>query len=307
MTLRGRRLVVVTGKGGVGRTTLTLALGHAAAEAGLATCVVELSGSDALARAAGLSGRAYAPRPVAHRLDLRSLTAAECVADFASRKLGVPRLLAWIFDSRLMTTFVAAVPGLHDLVQLGKIENQLREPLAGEPRWDLTILDGPATGHGLTLLAGARAMRDMTRLGPFHELAAIIEDLLASRDETAILVATLPEALPVHEALELCDALVRERGAPEALLVNLVRPPWPSPPPPARVLDALAGDAPATVALREVATATIERASHQEEVLADLAARAPAGTVVLRLPRLDEPAELRPLVDALRPLFAEGA
>ena len=205
-----------------------------------------------------------------------------------------------------MTTFVAAVPGLHDLVQLGKIENQLRDPLHGEPRWDLTILDAPATGHGLTLLAGARAMRDMTRLGPFHDLAAIIESLLASREETAIVVATLPEALPVHEALELCEALARERGAPEALLVNQVRPAWPSPPPPEQVLAALVGDAPATVALREIASATLDRARHQETVLADLAARAPAGTTVLRLPGLEAPDGLRPLVEALLPLFAEG-
>lgn len=302
MSLRGRRLVVVTGKGGVGRTTLTLALGRAAAAEGLRTVVVELSGQDALARTAGFAHRSYTCRQVAPGLDVRSLSAPECVADFATRKLHVPALLAWIFESRILTGFIEAVPGLHDLVQLGKVENMLREPLAGEPAWDVAILDAPATGHGLTLLAGARAMRDMTGVGPFYELAAIIEELLADPALTQVIVVTLPEALPVHESLELCRALEREHTPPHAVLVNLVRPSWPDSPPPPVVLGAI-GTEGAGAELRALAETAIARSARQEEVLAELHAGLPANTRAVRLPRLDDPGDLDPIVAPLRPLF----
>ncbi len=299
--LRGRRLLVVTGKGGVGRTTVTAALGLAAAQAGLRTVVVELSGQDRLASVFGRSPR-YAPQPVAPGLDLRSLTAPACVADFAERKLRVPSLLRWVFENRLMTGFVDAVPGLHDLVQLGKIENMLFEPLEGEPQWDLCVLDGPATGHGLTLLSGARALQEATAAGPFHDLAEIIAGLLSRPADTSVVLVTLPELLPVHESVELAAALAADAMPVSAVVCNRVPPTWPAQPALDAVLAALP-NTPGGDLLRSLAEHAAAQAARADVAL-DALSRGGLTAPRRSLPDLPHPT-LADLATPLVPWFAE--
>lgn len=313
--LLSHRLVVVTGKGGVGRTTATAALGLTAARAGRRTAVVELSGQSSLSRALGLRDGVYEPRRVVPGLDVMSLSATACLADFGTRKLRISALARWFFESRAMTGFVEAVPGLHDLVQLGKLENMLNEPGPGDPVYDLVILDAPATGHGLSLLAAARSMREMTGVGPFHDLAAIIEALLEDPVATGTALVTLPEALPVNEGLQLVRALADEHTPPSHVLVNQVSPAWPDHVPPERIMDVLADRGvapdPQRSALRDVVCEEVGRHAHQTAVLADLAARLPreAGrhVPVTRMPRLEDPSRLDPLVDALWAGLALGS
>jgi anion-transporting ArsA/GET3 family ATPase len=128
-----------------------------------------------------------------------------------------------LFKNRVMTAFIDAVPGLHDLLQLGKIENLLNEPSGSDPHYDLLVVDAPATGHGVTLLASARTMSEMSRVGPFHDLAKIIERQLEDPKRTAVVVVTLPEDLPVSETLELLDQLGDERALVGTVVVNGVR------------------------------------------------------------------------------------
>lgn len=222
MRVIDRRLVVVTGKGGVGRSAISAAIALAGARAGKRTCVVELSGMASIPAMFGLPGRSFEPRRLVEGVDTRSLTPIECLDDFGRRKLKLASFLRVVLRSRFLRSFVEAVPGLHDLLQLGKVENMIREPLPGDPVYDLVVLDAPATGHGLTMLAAARSMRDMTRVGPFHELARIIEDFLSDRAKTAIVLVTLPEALPVSESLELIEALRVDKAELAAVIVNQV-------------------------------------------------------------------------------------
>lgn len=307
MSLLDHRLVVVQGKGGVGRTTLTAALALAAARAGKRTVAVELSGQRALARRLGCADGTFEAQRIKPRLGVMSLSPGTCLTDFGRRKLRLGGLAKWLFESRWMTGFVEAVPGLHDVVQLGKIENMIREPLPGDDEVDLVVLDAPATGHGLTLLQSARSMRQITRVGPFHDLAAIIEDFLADRTETASLLTTLPELLPVNESLDLLEALDAEGALPSSVWVNRVLPPLlpggldqerllhtlsAGTTPTHEVLAALAGDHTRTRTRQRTAVAQLREA---------LSARASAPTVHL-LPEIRgseqgvEP--LEPLVDA---------
>lgn len=230
MQLIDHRLVVVLGKGGVGRTTVSAALAVAAAEAGKKVVVAEF-GEGAAPPLFGMSGRSFAFRAARPGVDVWTLTVPECLEDFAGRKLGLPPFARRVVRNRLVTTFVDAVPGLHDLVLLGKVENIINEPRRTDPVFDLTILDAPATGHGLTLLQAARTMTDVTRTGPFFELARGIEDLLADRDKTATVLVTLPEALPVSETSELAEKLLEDGFRPHALIANGVQDD-PLPPPP---------------------------------------------------------------------------
>ena len=312
MSLRTRRLLVLTGKGGVGRTTLSLALGIAAGRAGLRTCVLSLHGEPHLAHIAGLGSPSYSPRALTPQVDVRTLSPTDCLADFGQRKLRLPGLARWFFESRLMTGFIESVPGLADLVQLGKIEDMLNHPLQDETAYDLAILDGPATGHGLSLLAGARAMAEMTRVGPFFDLANIIATFLSDASATGFLVATLPEALPAQEATELCHALTTDHAPPAAVIVNQVL----QPAMPDDISIHALRQLPFAAALAEVVATLAEDAlrqsARQREALrvlraglADLPAAAVAP--IFTAPRVATPPRglvaLEPLAEALAPLF----
>lgn len=304
--LRERRLWVVEGKGGVGRTTVAAALGLAAARQGRRTLVVELHGEAALAHRLGFHAARYEARNVAPGLDLMGLSPTDCLADFGKRKLHIGGLSPMVFGSRPMTAFVEAVPGLPDVVQLGKIEDRLLHPLPSESPYDLVVLDGPATGHGLTLLSSARHMRQLTRAGPFHDLAKLIEDLLEDPAKTATIAVTLPEQLPVQETLELLAALDRTHDLPDLLVVNQrVEGPLPGGVPLPQLLSGLSGphDAPWR-ALAVEAHAVARRREAALRALSEGLSAWPADTrpPVVSLPQLDDPAATGPT--ALEPLVA---
>lgn len=323
MRLLDRRLLVVTGKGGVGRSAVSAALALAAARQGRRVCVVELSGTSALSPWFGVVGRSYAPRTVAPGVDLVSLTAFEALEDFGRRKLRLGSLVNVFLRNQVTRAFVDAVPGLHDLLQLGKIEDMVSEPLPGEPIYDLVVLDAPATGHGLTLLAAARSMRELARVGPFHDLAQIIERFLSDRDRAGLLLVTLPEPLPVTESVELVAALRDDRAELAAVVVNQVLPDplpdataWPAV---RRALEARAASDPerrdelrAVVALADRAA---DRVRAQQVVLEGLPAalaEAHGGPLpVIRLPRVvpvpRPPALAATLADHVAPVLKEGA
>ena len=219
-----RELVVVMGKGGVGRSSLAAALALSAGQRGKRVLIVEMSGCRDVAQYVGLAHRSYEPRPWRDGVDLASLTPAECLEDFGRRKLRTGALLKKVLNNRVSRAFLEAVPGLHDLLQLGKVENLLSEPLPGDTQYDLVVLDAPATGHGLTLLSAARTLADLTRIGPFHDLATVISGFLSDRQRTALVLVTLPEDLPVQESLELRQALQADGADLTAVVVNRLSP-----------------------------------------------------------------------------------
>lgn len=307
----------------MGRTAVASALALAAAREGRRVCLAELSGGQDLAPWFGLVGRSYAARNVAPGVDLVSLTAHEAFEDFGRRKLRLGALIGVFLRNRVTRAFIEAVPGLHDLLQLGKIENMISEPLPGEPIYDLVVLDAPATGHGLTLLAAARSMRELARVGPFHDLARIIEQFLADRERTGILLVTLPERLPVSESLELLSALREDRAELAGVVVNQVAgellpdaAAWPRV---RRALEAVTQTDPSRRAEFEGLAALADRAAlrltAQEEVLRDLpqalSGAHGAPLPVVRLPLISptpRPPQLAAeLLSHVAPLLQEGA
>ncbi len=270
MSILDRRLIVVTGKGGVGRSTVAASLALTASERGQHACVVELSGMASLPPLFGLQGRSFRPRTAREGIDVISMTATECLEDFGRRKLRLNQFSARLFGSRVVRSFVEAVPGLHDLLQLGKIENLLREPLPGDPQYDLMVLDAPATGHGLTLMSAARSMSEVTRVGPFHELAENIAGFLGDPQQTAIVVVSLPEELPVHEALELSEALHADGLGPHTVIANQVRSPPIPDIPPASEVDAVLRAVVHGDTLRDLLTLAMDRQRAQAGALQHL-------------------------------------
>jgi len=301
-------MLIITGKGGVGRTTVSAALGLAAGRAGKRVAIVELSGMANLPPLFGLEGRSFAPRRVAQNVDILSMTALECLDEFGIRKLRLTALVRMMMRSRVVQAFLDAVPGIHDLLQMGKLENMLSEPLAGDPIYDLMVLDAPATGHGLTLLAAAKSMREMTRVGPFAELSKVIEDFLADPEKAGLVLVTLPEALPVNESLELRAALQRDGTDLQAIVVNMVeRAPLPATPNWTKARAALSKvDDTDLQALADQVGKAVERNGNQLGVLDELSAAIGDDIPIHRLPRIGhgsidptELAELRELLGAL--------
>lgn len=271
------RLVIVLGKGGVGRTTITAALAVAAARLGKRACVVEFGDTASLPPKFGLTGRSFAFRRGGPGVDVWSLTVPECIEEFAGRKLKLPPFARSVVRNRFVTTFVDAVPGLHDLLLLGKLENLISEPLPSDPHYDLFVLDAPATGHGLTLLNAARTLTEITRTGPFYELARSIEVFLADPAKTATVLVTLPEDLPVQETLELARSLSgsgpdSDSFRPHTVIANQVEPiPIPDPPGTPAVVERL-HTLPDAALLTDLVIGAQARADRHRSALADLRA-----------------------------------
>lgn len=266
------RLAVVVGKGGVGRTTIAAGLALAAGQRGERALVVELNGLWDVGRRFGRS-RSFEPLTIRPNVDWRSLTTHECLEDFGRRKLALGALGAKLMGSGPLRAFVDAVPGLPDLLQLGKIENLLNEPRPGEPRYDLVVVDAPATGHGLTLLSSPHSMTEISGAGPFHELARTIARALADA-RSRVVVATLPETLPLSETLSLLDALSTGPIPLGPVVVNraLARPlpddgRWPD------VRAGLSGT-PELERLRDLADSLMRAHGEQQEVIGVLRRRA---------------------------------
>ncbi len=308
MGIVDRRLVVITGKGGVGRSTATIALGLAAARRGKRVALVELSRQSTLPRMLAMGERTYEPRRVAPGVDLLGLSTLDCLADFGRRKLGLRNVAKWFFESSLMKGFVTAVPGLPDVIQLGKIEDMITQPLKNESAYDLVIVDGPATGQGLTLLDSARAMADVTRVGPFYDLALRIADFLSDPRQTATLAVTLPESLPVSETLQLDQAMRQEGHQLHGVLLNR----WPrrhlpstaTPDAVAASLDAATGlSADGAASLRTLATRHLAHLDAAVQVRERLAEGLASGLPIVDLPLLTSAPlgvqAFEPLVDAL--------
>lgn len=283
------RLTVVVGKGGVGRTTVAAGLALAAGRRGERALVVELNGLWDVGRRRGASRPSYEAVSIAPGVDWRSLSAHGCIEDFGRRKLGLGVFGAKVMGSRPMLGFVDAVPGLGDILQLGKVENLLNEPLPGEPRYDLVVVDAPATGHGLTLLSSPRSMTEISGAGPFHELARIIAAAL-SDTRTRAVVATLPEVLPLQETLGLLDELEEGPVPVGPVVVNrCVGDPLPDPGRWPDVRAGLTGTADLD-RLRELADSLVTAHREQHEVLGALRARASRSSLAVQtVPLLPSP------------------
>ncbi len=222
--LLDRRVVLVTGKGGVGKTTVATALALGAAMGGKRVLLVETSGASRVPAIFGVPPRGYALTSVAPNLWTLSITPTEAIEEYAVRELHLRRLYKMVFQNRIMGPFVDAVPGLHDLIQLGKVFDLERDAESGRPRWDLIVVDAPATGHGLTMLASPRAMMELTVAGPFHDNARDVAKLFDDPQRTALVLVALAEEMPVNETLDLHRRLGAQGSLVQALVLNEVHP-----------------------------------------------------------------------------------
>jgi anion-transporting ArsA/GET3 family ATPase len=193
-------LVIVAGKGGVGKTTVTAVLARAAADAGQRVLIVELDGKPALAE-------------LLPDLDVRSISAADSLEEYLLEH-GFKRIAKRLASTGVIDVIGTAAPGIDDLVVLGKIKQLER---SGE--WDLIVVDGPAAGHAITFLTSASGLLDAVRGGPVRDQAQDVLDMLRDPRRCQVLLVTLPEATPVNELIETWAALEARVGVDLASIV----------------------------------------------------------------------------------------
>ena len=221
MGLLDRRLLVVTGKGGTGKSTLSAALALSASRRGKRTLVCEVSARERVSFlfARGPSGpeiRELAPNVFSVHVRPR-----EAMREYALMILKYETIYKLAFENAAARYFLAAAPSLAEIVMLGKVWwHAAREEEHGHPRWDLVVLDAPATGHGLTLLTVPEVFLQLVSEGPLARDMRDMQSLLTDPQRCATCIVSLPEEMPVNEAFELDRALKAHRLPQGPLFLN---------------------------------------------------------------------------------------
>jgi anion-transporting ArsA/GET3 family ATPase len=221
--LLSRRLIVLSGKGGVGKSVVGAALALAARARGRRVLLVEIAApveAASLLGGAPSKGRATEVLP---GLSTVNLDPATVMDEYVRRVVPVDLLARRILSSPIYRRFLAAAPGLRELMVLGKIMvlEEARARLSRRPAWDLIVVDAPATGHGLAFLKVPLAASQAIPVGPVGHSARRVLKLVRDAKRTALLVVAVPEEMAVVEALEFHRLAVDELAVePAAAVLN---------------------------------------------------------------------------------------
>lgn len=223
-SLLDKRLIFVTGKGGVGKSTVAIALGLTAARRGKRAMVAELSSQERAQRLFGHQPERFRETQLAPGLFTISVDPEHAMDEYLRVKLGaVGHALA---ASRLFQAFAMATPGMRELLSIGKVWElaQLERRSHGASPYDLVIVDAPATGHGVGLLRTPRTFAEIARVGPIAHQGRVIAETIADRQFTGVVAVTTPEEMPVNETLSLAKMLELDGPGLDLVVLNALYP-----------------------------------------------------------------------------------
>jgi len=301
-----RRLILVVGKGGVGRSTAAAAIAGKCAALGRKTLLYETNANDRFGPYFGAPPVGDVASQLAPNLWAINATPASALAEYGMMILRWRSVYEMVFENRVSKAFLRAIPGLDDYALLGKVWFHTTEEKRGRPVWDTVVFDMPASGHSVSMLRVPWVIVDTVPEGPLTRDARTIKALLCDPARTSAVLVTLAEEMPVNEAIELETKLTGLGIVPQQILVNQVFPRhFPPGAPVTRVLDALVADeaslAPPLAPVVQHAELSRDRRALNERYLADVRARARARVDELPMLFADTlgPAEIAALGDRI--------
>lgn len=199
------RVIIVAGKGGVGKTTVAAALAVAAARAGRRALLVELEGKSGLAAAFGRPALEEESE-VYPGVTVLPLAPDDALIEYLVDH-GLRRISKRLVSSGAIDVVATAVPGMKDILVLGKVKALQRAGAA-----DVIVVDGPAAGHAVTFLLSPKGFLDAVRVGPVLTQAIEVTEMLADPERAQVLLVTVPEETPVNETVETAEALTATAG-----------------------------------------------------------------------------------------------
>jgi anion-transporting ArsA/GET3 family ATPase len=282
-----RRFIIVGGKGGVGKSTLSAAIGLAAARRGKRTLIAELDTSEKVPVLFGKPRSGYAIQQVHDNLFSINIQPEPALREYGLMKLRYKAAYKVVFENDFMRRLLRLIPGMNELLLIGKAWHleQERRP-NGAPVWDTIVVDAPATGHGVSLFRLPAVILSAVKSGPLADDTRQIRDLLTDPRRTSFHIVTLPEEMPYNETVELIRQTREVLRIPTGyVFVNQV---WPRvvDPRDAELLEQFRADRlrpdPQTDAVLECARYMEARRSMQDEYLERIRTRIP-------LPRVEIP------------------
>lgn len=197
-----QKLHFLTGKGGVGKSSLAVLLSFIAAKHKKKVLLVELDPQGSLSSFFKGLTLDFIPRPLAPSIDGILITPRMALREYIVKQIKFSKIYDLIFENKAMHFFLDAAPGIDEIAVIGKIFY-----LDQQKKWDMIIVDTPASGHSLYLFKAPKVFLDITKVGPIAKRSEELYEMLLNPKRTAIHLVCLPEELPVQETLELSSEI----------------------------------------------------------------------------------------------------
>ena len=302
-----REFLFVAGKGGVGKTTVSAALALAAAKRGKRVLVAMCNTKERLSSLLDVQPIGPRNQPILENIDAVNMTPAVALEEYGMMVLKVRSVYKAVFENRFVSAVLRGTPGIEAWAMLGKAQFHVAEEVEGRPRYDLVIVDGPATGHALDMLRVPQVICDVAPPGLLRTEAEKTTTLFHDHARAAAVLVTLPEDMPTNETIELHTAITSEIGLDvAALVVNSMLPKLFKSAEREAIME-LPSKLPDGSALTALAQAGRERAVRertQREAMKKLSAAIPDVPRVT-LPHLFAPVFERSSVESLSAIFAD--
>ncbi|MGH2750825.1 MAG: ArsA family ATPase [Actinomycetota bacterium] len=208
------KILIVSGKGGVGKTTVAAALALVAARHGRKVCMAEIDRKGTLPKLFGGGQVTYAPRELSPGVWGLNIIPEDALAEYLRVQYHMSRISRAFRSTHFVDYITTAAPGLEDILVLGKIWylEQDRDHGGGPHGFDTIVVDAPAAGHMATFLRAPRGLADAVRVGPVRRQSEWLNDMLTDPQRSRVHLVALAEEMPVTETLETSDALDRQLG-----------------------------------------------------------------------------------------------
>lgn len=216
-----KRIVFVSGKGGVGKSLIAAAIASEQAEKGRRVLLAEIGETSYYQDFWGLPSVGHDPVSTEHGFDLALWSGESCLREYVLFYLRMERLYKLFFENKVMRALVNVAPGLSEIAILGKITSGLRK--VGPPLdYDLIVVDCYASGHAMALFNSPRGMMEAIKFGPMGTHSREMEAVIRNPGLCSYFIVTLLEELPVTESIEFAQTIRREIGVEPVTIANKV-------------------------------------------------------------------------------------